>query len=75
MNRVLFVIARDRADIVDQMLREFGSPNHDVIPDGRHGQRRQQHEPVVEERREADRRARHIDSELRQLGFAVIVRS
>jgi hypothetical protein len=71
MASVLMIVARDRADLYDRLRQEFANDRAvAVVLDRRYGQRRQACVAVTAEQRQAERRHRDIDDDLRRLGWA-----
>jgi hypothetical protein len=70
----LFIVARTKPALFDDLRRELGGRPVTVILDRRQHERRQRAEPAARERRERDRRRQAaIDETLRARGFAVVV--
>ena len=70
----LFVVARSKAALYDDLKRELGARPVTVILDRREGERRQRVQPDASERRARDRRRQAaFDEKLRTRGFAVVV--
>jgi tetratricopeptide (TPR) repeat protein len=70
----LFVVARSKPALYDDLKRELGGRPATVILDRREGERRQRVQPDAPERRARDRRHQAaFDETLRARGFAVVV--
>jgi hypothetical protein len=70
----LFVVARSKPALYDDLKRELGPRPVTVILDRREGERRQRLQPDAPERRARDRRRQAaFDEKLRARGFAVVV--
>jgi class 3 adenylate cyclase/tetratricopeptide (TPR) repeat protein len=70
----LFVVARSKPALYDDLKRELGSRPATVILDRRETERRHRAEPHAAERRARDRRGRaDVDEGLQTRGFAVVV--
>ena len=68
---ILMIVARDRPDLYDRLLKEFGRDRAvAVVLDRRFGQRRRSEVTVTEDHRQAERRLRDIEDDLRRLGWA-----
>ena len=71
MPAILMIVARDRPDLYDRLRKEFGRDRAvAVVLDRRFTERRQAETAVTEEHRQAERRRRDIDDDLRRLGWA-----
>ena len=77
MTRHYFIVARDQASLCEYLAREFASEeNVEVFVDRRSGRdrRRAQHDRSTVERRVTDRRRRlGVDTQLRSLGYAMLL--
>jgi hypothetical protein len=72
----LFIVARSKPTLYDDLKRELDGRPVTVILDRREGERRQRLEPGAAERRARDRRRQAaFDETLRARGFAVVVAS
>jgi hypothetical protein len=72
----LFVVARSKAALYDDLKRELGGRPVTIILDRREGERRRRMQPEAPERRVRDRRRQAaFDETLRARGFAVVVAS
>ena len=72
----LFIVARSKRALYDDLQREVGGGAVRVILDRREGERRHQSQPDTTERRVRDRRRQAaIDEAVRARGFAVVVES
>ena len=77
MTELLFLVARDRSELVGHLSHEFDGGDVHVLIDRRHGDRRRHgaaapHGPE-HERRIGDRRARRAtDLELRSIGYSIV---
>jgi len=70
----LFVVARSKRALYDDLQRELGERPVTIILDRREGERRQRPQPTMPERRAGDRRRQAaIDAAVRTRGFAVVV--
>jgi hypothetical protein len=70
----LFIVARSKRTLYDDLQRELGGRPVTIILDRREGQRRQRTQPDTPERRAGDRRREAaIDAAVRTRGFAVVV--
>ena len=70
----LFIVARSKRALYDDLQRELGGRPVTIILDRREGERRQRAQPEAPERRMHDRRRQAaIDAALRARGFAVVV--
>jgi class 3 adenylate cyclase/tetratricopeptide (TPR) repeat protein len=70
----LFVVARSKPALYDDLQRELGGRPVTVILDRREGERRRQRRPEEPERRVRDRRRQAaIDEAVRSRGFAVVL--
>ena len=71
MPAILMIVARDRPDLYDRLRQEFGRDRAvAVVLDRRFGQRRRAEVAISDEHRQAERRRRDIDEDLRRLGWA-----
>ena len=72
--RTIFVIARERLDLVPELIREFRGESIEFIVDRRQGQRRRKAAGAGRSnRRRSERRVREIARQLERIGFAVVV--
>ena len=73
--RHLFIVARDRRKLYEYVRQAFaGNPSVEVILDRRVGERRQNRGARIPDRRRSDRRAdRHVDDQLRAIGWAIVL--
>jgi tetratricopeptide (TPR) repeat protein len=70
----LFIVARSKRALYDDLQRELGGRPVTIILDRREGERRQRTQPDAPERRAGDRRRQAtIDAAVRARGFAVVV--
>jgi tetratricopeptide (TPR) repeat protein len=70
----LFIVARSKRALYDDLRRELGGRPVSVILDRREGERRQRAQPEAPERRMRDRRRQApIDEAVRARGFAVVM--
>ncbi|HVQ23562.1 MAG TPA: hypothetical protein VMV01_00210, partial [Planctomycetota bacterium] len=70
----LFIVARSKRALYDDLQRELGGRPVTIILDRREGQRRQRTQPDAPERRAGDRRRQAaIDAAVQARGFAVVV--
>ena len=70
----LFIVARSKRALYDDLRRELGGRPVSVILDRREGERRQHAQPEAPERRMRDRRRQApIDEAVRARGFAVVM--
>jgi hypothetical protein len=71
MARFLYVIARDRLDLLERLKEEFAQePDVAVVKDRRQGERRRESHIHVPERRSGDRRRRpDLDRDLPAVGW------
>jgi len=70
----LFIVARSKRELYDDLQRELGGRPVTIILDRREGERRQRTQPDAPERRAGDRRRQAaIDAAVRARGFAVVV--
>jgi hypothetical protein len=73
MGRELFIVSRDRPDLYRYLTQTFaGAENVEVIWDRRTGERRAGGPGGVTERRHADRRTRHVEEDLKLVGYAFL---
>jgi hypothetical protein len=72
MSRVLFIVAADRPALFETMRGQNSGIT--VVLDRRRRQRRQRAESVIMDRRQAERRIRDIDRDLKSFDMAVILR-
>jgi hypothetical protein len=73
MNRVVLIVADDRAELFETMrvVNSVGWTN--VVLDRRRGQRRRRTQGVAKDRRQAERRTHDVDRELKSVGMAAVV--
>jgi hypothetical protein len=74
--RQLLIVARDRAKLYEYLKRAFsGNPTVEVVLDRRAGERRGGAQAIarIPERRRRERRRTDLTSELRALGWAIVV--
>ena len=72
---LLFIVARERPDLYEFLLREFSdAPEVDVVLDRRLGERRGRHDPCGVERRREERRRDPNDDSLSGLGWMLVRR-
>jgi hypothetical protein len=70
LTRVLVIVARDRADVLEAVKRQIaGIPNVEVVIDRRSVERRRSQSGSTSDRRVSDRRARSSRRDLQSLGF------
>jgi tetratricopeptide (TPR) repeat protein len=70
----LFIVARSKRALYDDLQRELGGRPITIILDRREGERRQRTQPDAPERRASDRRRQAaIDAAVRARGFAIVV--
>jgi hypothetical protein len=76
MARLVFIVSRQRPDLLAYLRREFaGSPDIEVISDRRVSARRRREVPSASaERRRAPRRQAPVDDRLQSLGWAIVWR-
>jgi hypothetical protein len=74
MSRVLFIVAADPPALFETMRGQNSVTGINVVLDRRRCQRRQRAESAVRERRQAERRIRDIDRDLKSFGIAVVLR-
>ena len=73
MARTLFVVSCNNPMIFDMVQRRlYREPDTEVTLDRRFRERRRLDHVAARERRRADRRRHHIDTQLTDLGWAVI---
>jgi hypothetical protein len=74
MQRELFIVARDRADLYRYLSQTFAdAENVEVIWDRRAEERRRMSASAGPERRRRERRIRfHVDDELRSVGYSFL---
>ena len=76
MTELLFLVARDRSELVSHLSHEFDGGDVHVLIDRREGERRRHtgaHPGPAPERRRGDRRARRAtDLELRSIGYSIV---
>lgn len=74
MERTLFVIGRERLDLMPELIREFRGESVEFVVDRRQRQRRRKAAGARgANRRRSERRIRQIAPELERIGFAVVV--
>jgi hypothetical protein len=73
--RHLLIVARNRQPLYEQLRAAFATNDRvQVLVDRRTGERRQRKDTVsAAERRRADRRNRHIDEQLKTIGWALVL--
>jgi len=72
----LFIVARSKPALYDDLKRELGGRPVTIILDRREGERRRRMQPDAPERRVHDRRRQAaFDETVRTRGFAVVVES
>jgi hypothetical protein len=73
MNRVVLIVAVDRAELFDTMrvVNSVGWTN--VVLDRRRGERRRRTQSVAKDRRHSERRTHDVDRELKSVGMAAVV--
>jgi hypothetical protein len=70
----LFIVARSKRALYDDLQRELGGRPVTVMLDRREGERRRRTQPDVPERRAGDRRRQAaFDEAVRARGFAIVV--
>jgi hypothetical protein len=76
MGRLVFIVSRQRPDLVAYLRREFaGSPDIEVIVDRRTGTRRRGEASTTPgDRRRSARRRSPVDDRLQSLGWAIVWR-
>ena len=76
MARLVFIVSRQRPDLLAYLRREFaGNPGIEVIPDRRISARRRREAPnTPAERRRTPRRQAPVDDRLQSLGWAIVWR-
>ena len=73
MASVLMIVARDRAELYDRLCQEFHADHGvSVVLDRRFEERRRRAHAITAEQRRADRRQRHVDDQLRGLGWVTV---
>jgi hypothetical protein len=74
MQRELFIVARDRADLYRYLSQTFAdAENVEIIWDRRRGERRRISNGAQPERRRRERRMRRtVDEELRTVGYSFL---
>ena len=71
MAAVLMIVARDRTELYERLRKEFANDRAvAVVLDRRFGQRRRATLAVTAEQRRVERRRRHVEDDLRSLGWA-----
>ena len=75
MGQLLYVILRDREDLLRHLRESFaGVPSVEIALDRRERERRQQRQGWPVERRRGERRTRDISFELKAVGWALVSR-
>ncbi len=73
MAELLFVVARERPDLYEFLLRAFSdAPEVDVLLDRRLGERRRRHDPCGVERRREERRRNRNDDSVSGFGWTLV---
>lgn len=74
-SRVLFIVAADRPALFETIRVQQNSViGINVVLDRRHRQRRRRTQSVAKDRRQAERRIREIERDLKSFGLVVVVR-
>lgn len=73
MNRVVFIVAADRASLFEKMRVVNSVGWTDVVLDRRRGERRWRTQRVAKDRRQAERRTHDVGRELASVGVAAVV--
>jgi hypothetical protein len=75
MARLVFIVSRQRPELLDYLQREYAGPDIEVIQDRRTGARRVREVAVTtHERRRGSRRRAAVDDRLQALGWAIVWR-
>lgn len=73
-SRILFIVAADRPVLFETMRVQNSVTGINVVLDRRRRQRRQRSGSVAKDRRQAERRIRDIERDLKSFDIAVVVR-